>query len=135
MLLVSIAAGLFFFAWPIRMNQSGLPLTSVVFVYAGVSFVAALIGMLIVPGAWLDLQGRPLLVGMQAAIFNLLGMLAFSYVLTHAATAEAPRYILIVITLQTALTGAWAAYQSGTFQPRLLIGLATALATVLLLQR
>jgi hypothetical protein len=59
-----------------------------------------------------------------------MGIVVFTYLLARATTAEAPRAILIVITTQTAPTGVWAAYQADSVEPRVLVGLATALATV-----
>jgi len=133
LLAAAILAGFGFFAWPIRMNQSGLSAMPAILVYAAVSIVVALVGMTIVPGAWDEVRTRPLRIGLEAGVLNVLGILASMYVLAHATTAEAPRYILIVIIMQTALTGAWAAFQAGTIDARLALGLATAVATVLLL--
>jgi hypothetical protein len=134
LLLASIAAGVGFFAWPLRMNQSGLSAASATFMYAIVAIVVALVGMAVVPGTWPELRGPAVRIGVQAGVLNALGMVAFTYMLAHATPSEAPRYILIVITMQTALTGAWAAYQTGAIEPRLIVGLATAFATVLLLR-
>jgi hypothetical protein len=133
LLLASIAAGICFFGWPLRMNQSGLSAVSSTFVYAVVAFAVAVIGMWVVPAGWTELRGRALRIGAEAAALNAMGILVFTYLLARATTTEAPRAILIVITTQTALTGAWAAYQAGGVQPRVLGGLATALATVILL--
>jgi hypothetical protein len=133
LLAAAILAGFGFFAWPIRMNQSGLSAPGAMFVYAVVSIAVALAGIAVVPGAWTELRTRSLRIGFEAGVLNVIGVLAFMFVLARATNAEAPRYILIVITLQTALTGAWAAYQAGTIDARLAIGLATALVTVLLL--
>jgi hypothetical protein len=43
LLLASIAAGVCFFGWPLRMNQSGLSAVSSTFVYAVVAFAVAVI--------------------------------------------------------------------------------------------
>ncbi len=126
-----IATGVCFFAWPLRMNQSGLSAVSSTFVYAAVAFVVAVIGMWVVPAGWNELRGRALRIGGEAAALNAIGILMFTYLLARATTIEAPRDILIVITTQTALTGVWAAYQAGSVQPRVLAGLAAALATVI----
>lgn len=134
LLLASIAAGVCFFGWPLRMNQSGLSAVSSTFVYAAVAFAVAIIGMWMVPTGWNELRGRALRIGGEAAALNAIGILMFMYLLARATTIEAPRNILIVITAQTALTGVWAAYQAGSVQPRVLVGLATALATVILLR-
>jgi hypothetical protein len=133
LLLASIAAGVCFFGWPLRMNQSGLSAASSTFVYAVVAFAVAVIGMFVVPAGWNELRGKALRIGAEAAALNAGGILVFTYLLARATTTEAPRAILIVITTQTALTGVWAAYQAGSVQPRVLVGLATALATVILL--
>jgi hypothetical protein len=134
LLLASIAAGVCFFGWPLRMNQSGLSAVSSTFVYAVVAFVLAVIGMWVLPAGWNELRGKALRIGGEAAALNAIGILMFTYLLARATTIEAPRYILIVITTQTALTGVWAAYRAGGVQPRVVIGLATALATVILLR-
>jgi hypothetical protein len=42
-----------------------------------------------------------------------MGLGVFTYLLARATSTEAPRAILIVITMQTALTGVWA-YQAGS---------------------
>jgi len=134
LLLASIATGFCFFAWPLRMNQSGLSTASVMFIYASVAIVVALLGMAVVPGAWAELRGKALRLGLQGGMLNVIGVLAYAYMLTHATSIEAPRFILIAITIQTALTGAWAAYQTGGFEPRLVLGMATAFATLFLLR-
>ena len=79
-------------------------------------------------------RGVALRNGVEAAALNAIGILVFTYLLARATTTEAPRAILIAITTQTALTGVWPAYQAGSVQPRVLAGLATALATVILLR-
>jgi hypothetical protein len=134
LLLASLATGICFFAWPIRMNQSGLSTATSLFAYASVAFTVALVGVCLMPGAWTELRTRSPRIAVEAGALNIVGMLAFTYLLAHASGADAPRYILIVITIQTALTGVWGAYQAGAFEPRTVLGLATALATVLLLR-
>ncbi len=133
LLAAAIVAGFGFFAWPLRMNQAGLSAASSMFVYTAVAIVTAAIGLAVAPGAWTELRTRPLGIGLQAGILNVVGILGFMYVIARADAVQAPRYILIVITLQTALTGAWAAYQAGALDVRMMMGLVTALATVLLL--
>lgn len=134
LLLASIAAGVCFFAWPIRMNQSGLSTTTSLFAYAAVAFIVALAGMFLVPGAWTELRERTIRAAIEAGIINIAGMLAFTYLLSHATRTDTPRHILIVIMTQTALNSAWAAYQAGRLEPRMVVGLATAVATVVLLR-
>jgi hypothetical protein len=130
----SVAAGLFFCAWPLRMNQSGLSAAGALFAYASIAFATAVCGLALVPGAWPELRGRALSIGLQAGLLNIIGVLAFTYMLSHATRQEAPRQILIAIITQTTLNSAWAAYQAGAVEPRLLLGLGTALATVFLLR-
>ena len=134
LLLASIGAGICFFAWPLRMNQSALSTLAAMFMYASVAFVVALLGIVAGSTAWTELRGTPLRIGAQAGLINTAGMVAFTYMLAHATTTEAPRYVIIVITMQTALTGGWAAYQTGVFDARIAAGLAAALLTVLLLR-
>jgi hypothetical protein len=134
LILASVAAGLCFFAWPIRMNQSGLSSIAAFTAYASVAFGVAVAAMLWNPGAWPQLKGSAIRVGLEAAAINAVGVLAFAYLLAHATRVEAPRLILIVITIQTALTGIWAAYQARALEPRLVVGLALALVTVFLLR-
>lgn len=134
LLLTSIATGFFFSAWPLRMNQSGLPGTAAMMVYASVSIVAATAVMTASPDAWAALRGRPLLVGIQAGLLNVAGVLLLTFMLARASRLEAPRLLLIVVITQTALSGLWAAYQAGNAEPRLVAGLATALLTVWLLR-
>jgi hypothetical protein len=134
LLLVSMATGVCFFAWPLRMNQSGLSTASVMLMYASVAIVVSLVAMAVAPGAWAELRGKALWLGVQGGVLNVLGIVAYAYMLAHVTSIEAPRYILIAITIQTALTGAWAAYQTGGFEPRLVLGLATAFATLFLLR-
>jgi hypothetical protein len=122
LLLASIAAGVCFFGWPLRMNQSGLSAVSSTFVYAVGAFAVAVIGMWMVPAAWTELRGRALRIGAEATALNAIGILVFTYLLVRATTTEAPHAILIVITTQTALTGVWAAYEAGSVQPRVLVG-------------
>ncbi|MBM3770218.1 MAG: hypothetical protein FJW27_02835 [Acidimicrobiia bacterium] len=134
LLLASVATGVFFSAWPLRMNQSGLPGTAAMLVYASVSIVAAFVAMTVSPGSWAALRGRPLLVGVQAGLLNAAGVLLFTFMLARATRLEAPRLLLIVVITQTALSGLWAAYQVGSAEPRLVAGLVTALLTVWLLR-
>lgn len=134
LLLASIAAGVCFFAWPIRMNQSGLSATTSLFAYAAVAFIVALAGMFLVSGAWTELRDRAVRVAVEAGTINIAGMLAFTYLLSHATRTDTPRHILIVIMTQTALNGAWAGYQAGRLEPRMVVGLVTAMATVVLLR-
>ena len=133
LLVAAIVAGVGFFAWPLRMNQAGLSPAGSMFVYAAVTIAAAAIGAALVPGAWTELRTRPLGIGIEAGLLNVAGVMGLMYVVAHATPAQAPRYILIVITLQTALTGVWAVWQAGALDLRMVLGLATALATVLLL--
>jgi len=130
----SVVAGMFFFAWPLRMNQSGLSGQSATFAYASTAFVAAICGLLLAPTTWAELRGRALSIGLQAGVLNMIGVMAFTYVLSHSSRVQAPRQIFIVIITQTTLNGAWAAYQAGVVEPRLFLGFATALATVFLLR-
>lgn len=134
LLCASIAAGVCFFAWPIRMNQSGLSTATSLFAYAAIAFIVALAGMFLVPGAWTELRERAVRAAVEAGLLNIVGMLAFTYLLAHATRTDVPRYILIVIMTQTALNSAWAAYQAGRLEPRIVVGLVTALATVMLLR-
>jgi hypothetical protein len=134
LLLASAIAAACFFGWPLRMNQSGLSALAATFMYAGVSITVALAAMMLRPGAWSELRGVRLAVGLEAGVINVAGVLAFTYMLAHATRIDAPRYILIVITLQTALTGMWNVHQSGGFDLRTTAGLVTAMATVLLLR-
>ena len=96
--------------------------------------MVAIAGMFLVPGAWTELRERTIMAAIEAGIINIAGMLAFTYLLSHATRTDTPRYILIVIMTQTALNSAWAAYQAGRLEPRLVVGLATAVATVVLLR-
>ena len=130
----SIAAGVFFFAWPLRMNQSGLSGPGAMFMYASIAFAAAIAGLVLAPTTWGELRGRALSIGLQAGVLNVVGVLAFTYMLSHASRLEAPRQIFIAIITQTTLNGAWAAYQMGVVEPRLVLGCVTALATVFLLR-
>ena len=132
--LASIASGLFFFAWPLRMNQSGLSGAGAMVAYASIAFVCAMSGLLLAPGTFGELRGRALTVGLQAGVLNVIGVLAFTYMLSHASRLQAPRQILIAIITQTTLNGVWAAYQTGAAEPRLFLGFVTALATVFLLR-
>src|SRR5258707_3661087 len=102
---VSLATGLFFFAWPLRMNQSGLPPAGAMFAYASVAILTALVGLLLSPKVWGELRGRALIIGLQAGVLNVVGVLLFTYMLSHATRIEAPRQILIAIITQTALNG------------------------------
>jgi hypothetical protein len=79
LLLASIAAGVCFFGWPLRMNQSGLSGVSSTFVYAVVAFAGAVIGMWVVPAGWNELRGRALRIGAEAAVLNASGILVFTY--------------------------------------------------------
>ena len=133
LLVAAAVAGFGFFAWPLRMNQAGLSPAAAMFLYAAVAIAAATLWLALGSGAWTELRTRPLGIGIEAGVLNVVGILAFMYVIAHADALQAPRYILIVITLQTALTGAWAAYHAGALDVRMAAGLATALATVLLL--
>ena len=134
LLALSIATGVFFCVWPLRMNQSGLPGPAAMFVYACVTIVAATAILLLSNGAWQAIRGRALSVGIQAGVLNVLGVLAFTTMLSRADAIEAPKQILIAIITQTTLNGAWAAYQSGSLEPRFLLGGITALATVWLMR-
>lgn len=134
LIFMSIATGLFFAAWPLRMNQSGLPGAAALFTYACVSIVTAVGVILLSPGAATALRGRALVIGVQAGVLNVIGVLLFTAMLAGASRNEAPRHILIVMMTQVALNGLWAAYQSGSFEPRIVIGLFTALATVWLMR-
>jgi hypothetical protein len=116
-----------------RSTTSGQQVSST-FVHGVVAFAVAVIGMWVVPAGWTELRGRTLRIGGEAVALNATGILVFTYLLARAMTTEAPRAILIVITTQTALTGVWAGYHAGSFQPRVLVGRATALATVFLLR-
>lgn len=132
--ITSILTGIFFFAWPLRMNQSGLPAAASIFAYAVPTFAVALVGLFLAPGARTTLSGHPLFVGLQAGILAALGMIVYAITLAHASQAQAPRQILIAIVTQTALSGLWAAYQAGGVEPRLMLGLASAVATVFFLR-
>lgn len=134
LLSLSIATGVFFCVWPLRMNQSGLPGPAAMFVYASVTIVAATLVLLFSGGAWESIRGRALTIGVQAGVLNVLGVLAFTTMLSRASAVEVPRQILIAIITQTTLNGAWAAYQSGSVEPRFLLGFVTALATVWLMR-
>ena len=134
LLLASLIVGVCFFGWPLRMNQSALSPVASTFIYAVVAFAIASIEMVVMPVSWTELRDKPLRIGVEASVRNMIGFVVFMYLLAHATTADAPRYILIVIMTQTALTGVWAAYQAGGVQPRVLLGLATAVATVFLLR-
>jgi len=112
------------------MNQSGLPGAAGLLLYALVAIATALAVATITPGTWPALRGQGLSIGLQASVLNAAGILLFMLMLSHAARGDAPRLILIVVMSQTALTGAWAAYQAGSVEPRLLAGLVTALLTV-----
>ena len=50
LLALSIATGVFFCLWPLRMNQSGLPGPAAMFVYACVTIVAATVMLLLSNG-------------------------------------------------------------------------------------
>lgn len=134
LILMSLATGVFFAAWPLRMNQSGLPGIAALFTYACVSIVTASAAMIGAPGAWAALRGRALVIGAQAGVLNVIGVLMFTVMLASASRHDAPRYILIVMITQVTVNGAWAAYQTGTFEPRVLLGMCTALATVWLMR-
>ena len=76
LILMSIATGLFFAAWPLRMNQSGLPSAAALFTYACVSMVGPLRG----PSSCLPVPGptcaaRALVIGVQAGVLNVIGVL------------------------------------------------------------
>jgi hypothetical protein len=132
--LLSVATGVFFFAWPLRMNQSGLPAAGAMFAYASIAFMTALGGMILAPAVWADLRGRALTIGLQAGVLNVVGVLLFTFMLSRASRVEAPRQLLIAIITQTTLSGGWAAYQAGSLEPRIVLGFATAMATVALLR-
>lgn len=134
LLLTSVLTGVFFCAWPLRMNQSGLPGPAAMLAYAAVSIVVALVVIGISPAAWTALRGRPLVVGLQAGVLNVIGVMLFMTLLAGASRIEAPRLILIVVITQTTLNGLWAAYQAGSFEPRVALGFVTALATVWLMR-
>jgi hypothetical protein len=134
LLLTSVLTGVFFCAWPLRMNQSGLPGPAAMLAYATVSIIVALVVMAFSPTAWTALRGRPLSVGVQAGVLNVIGVMLFMTLMAGASRVEAPRLILIVVLTQTALSGLWAAYQAGSFEPRFAVGLLTALATVWLMR-
>lgn len=134
LILTSVATGFFFCAWPLRMNQSGLSGTGALMTYAAVAIVTAMAAMAVTPSGWSTLRGQALSIGLQAGVLNVLGVLLFMWVLSHASRADAPRMILIVVITQTALTGVWAAYQAGAAEPRMLAGLVTAMATVWLMR-
>lgn len=134
LLLMSLGTGLFFCAWPLRMNQSGLPGPAAMMAYAAVSIVAAVIAVALSPPAWAALRGQALWIGLQAGVLNVAGVLLFTALLARASPAEAPRLILVIVMTQTALNALWAAYQAGAVEPRLLAGLATAVATVWLMR-
>jgi hypothetical protein len=134
LLLASLIVGVCFFGWPLRMNQSALSPVASTFVYAVVAFAIATMEMVVMPASWTELRDKPLRIGVEASMLNMIGFVVFMYLLARATTADAPRYILIVIMTQTALTGVWTAYQAGGVEPRVLLGLATALATVFLLR-
>lgn len=134
LLLISIATGVFFAAWPLRMNQSGLPGVGALFAFASVSIVTAIAGLLVWSDGWTALRGRALNVGLQAGVLNVIGVVLFMTLLARASRADAPRHILIIIITQTAVTGLWAAYQAGSFEPRVMLGMVTALATVWLMR-
>src|SRR5271167_430184 len=70
LLLASIAAGICFFGWPLRMNQSGLSAVSAAFVYAVLAFVVGVIGMWVVLAGWNELRGRALRIGAEATDFE-----------------------------------------------------------------
>ena len=89
--LASIASGLFFFAWPLRMNQSGLSGAGAMVAYASIAFVCAMGGLLLAPGTFGELRGRALTVGLQAGVLNVIGVLAFTYMLSHVSRLQAPR--------------------------------------------
>lgn len=134
LLLMSIATGVFFCVWPLRMNQSGLPGPAAMFVYASVTIVASTLVLLLSGGAWEAIRGRALWIGVQAGVLNVLGVLAFTTMLSKASPLEAPRQILIAIITQTTLNGVWASYQAGSLEPRFALGFVTALATVWLMR-
>ncbi len=134
LILMSIATGVFFAAWPLRMNQSGLPGAAALFTYACVSIVAAVAAILVSPGAWMALRGRALGIGLQAGVLNVIGVLMFTAMLAGASRRDAPRQILVVVITQVTLNGLWAAYQAGSMEPRMAAGFVTALATVWLMR-
>lgn len=134
LIVISIATGLFFAAWPLRMNQSGLPGAAALFTYACISIVAATVALLVAPGAWTALRGRALVIGAQAGVLNVIGVLMFTAMLASASRRDAPRYILIVMITQVAVNGVWGAYQSGALEPRMALGFVTALTTVWLMR-
>lgn len=134
LILMSIATGLFFAVWPLRMNQSGLPGAAALFTYACVSIATATVAILVSPGAWAALRGRALVIGAQAGVLNVIGVLMFTAMLASASRSDAPRYILIVMITQVTVNAVWAAYQAGSFEPRVLLGFVTALTTVWLMR-
>jgi hypothetical protein len=128
----ALVAGIFFAAWPIMMNASGLSARASFFMYAAVSFGVAVVAMALPRAAWWELKGPALRIGLAAGVMNVIGVFAFMYVLSHTDRVQAPRYIASVFILNVMLAGLWAAYQARTFDLRLVAAIAAGALTVYL---
>jgi hypothetical protein len=81
-----------------------------------------------------ELQGRSLTYGLAGGVFNALGGLFLTLVITRRGRAQLAEDLMILLVVQVALNAAWAAYQSGALTWRLAAGSITAVLTILLLR-
>lgn len=132
-LLLLLAAGLFFAAWPHAMREAGISSSTALMMYGLVSCAGGLAWML-ASRTFHELHGRGLYYGLAAGTLNALGGLFFAYVLTRRTRAQLGADIIILLVIQVALNAGWVAYQSGSVSWRLLAGTATAVLTIVLLR-
>jgi hypothetical protein len=133
MLLILLAAGLFFAAWPHAMREAGFSTGTALMMYGLVSCVGGLAWMMASRSVH-ELHGRPLAYGLAAGTLNALGGLLFAWVLTRRSRAALAEDVMVLLVVQVALNAAWAAYQSGAISWRLAAGTVTAVLTIVLLR-
>jgi hypothetical protein len=132
-LLLLLAAGLFFAAWPHAMREAGVSSSTALMMYGLVSCVGGLMWM-VSANSFHELHGRSLRYGLAAGCLNALGGLFFAWVLTRRTRAQLGEDVMILLVIQVALNAAWAAYQGGAISWRLAAGTLTAVLTIVLLR-
>ncbi len=129
-ILEMVVAGLFFGAWPLFMNRSGLNATSASLLFTVVVLIALLPTTLYQD---VSLSGHKWWFGVAAGVCSGVALLAFNDGLSKTTPAQVGKMFIIMLVVQTAVPALYHVIYNHQLSVKTLLGFITALATIFLL--
>lgn len=128
----SLLAGLFFGAWPLMMQRTGLQGNLSATVFAGVAFVV--VGLATLKSGFEPLHSVNLPLAFAAGVVGAIGLLCFNNMLAGATRETVTNLFITAIVVQVVVPAAYNMAVTGDLSLRKLLGFAAALATAWLLR-